>query len=264
MKVVILALLTTIITAQAVYVKHETSQCNTNSAPYVGDRLDNPIFNGGGFIGQMTGSECEAECTNPANVDSRGRPCVAFEHSSQDYDAVANCALAWACDYTSPWHAGASYIWADRIGQECWNQGCWGNTGEICDWCGTHNGQAQICCNGRADYTNNHANCAGAEYTSSIWGHQCVVKKELNCQEIFSQAHHVCSWEDGDHCLVNTNGADSSKGTGATCEDYCEEHGLQCQDAWLSGQSSWACYQQSLVDCEDSFNGSHFLCKCIP
>jgi len=93
-----------------VYVKHEKSQCNSNFAFYRGDRFDNPIFNGASSIGQMTGSECEAECTNPANVDSRGRPCVAFEHSSQDYDAVANCALAWACDYTTPWHGGASYI----------------------------------------------------------------------------------------------------------------------------------------------------------
>jgi len=92
------------------YIKHEKSQCYANFAPYDGDKLGNPIFNGGGFIGQMTGSECEAECTNPANVDEFGRPCVAFEHSSQNYDAVANCALAWACDYTEKWTGGASYI----------------------------------------------------------------------------------------------------------------------------------------------------------
>jgi len=92
------------------YIKHEKSQCQANFAPYNGDRLDNPIFNGGGFIGQMTGSECAAECTNPANVDGFGRPCVAFEHSSQDYDSVANCALAWACDYTEKWSGGAAYI----------------------------------------------------------------------------------------------------------------------------------------------------------
>merc|ERR1719326_1549311 len=92
------------------YIKHEKSQCHANSAPYIGDRLENPIFNGGGFIGQMTGSECAAECTNPANVDGFGRPCVAFEHSSQDYAAVANCALAWACDYTEKWSGGAAYI----------------------------------------------------------------------------------------------------------------------------------------------------------
>merc|ERR1719336_3831307 len=63
----------------------------------------------------------------------------------------------------------------DRIGRECWNFRCSGDTGEICDWCGLHNGLPQICCNGRGDYTMNHANCNGAEYTNNIWGHQCVV-----------------------------------------------------------------------------------------
>jgi len=63
----------------------------------------------------------------------------------------------------------------DRRGEECWNAGCWGNTGAICDWCGLHNGEPQICCNGRDDYTNNHPNCDGLVYTSNIGGHQCVV-----------------------------------------------------------------------------------------
>jgi len=92
----------------AAYTKSGYSQCFTYSTPYPGDRLDNPIFNGGGFIGAMTGSECEARCNS--DHDPHGRPCVAIEHSSQNHDAVANCALAWACDYTQSWNGGAVYI----------------------------------------------------------------------------------------------------------------------------------------------------------
>lgn len=64
----------------------------------------------------------------------------------------------------------------DRNGLECWNAGCRGDSGEVCDWCGLHNDQEQICCNGRAEYLNNHPNCNGAQFNSGIGGHQCVVK----------------------------------------------------------------------------------------
>jgi len=92
------------------YTGHATSQCYVNSIQHSGDRLDNPIFNGGGFIGSVTGSECAAKCDDPSNKDKHGRTCVAFEHSSQDYNAVASCALAWGCDYTRDWSGGKTYI----------------------------------------------------------------------------------------------------------------------------------------------------------
>merc|ERR1712198_543041 len=47
---------------------------------------------------------------DPSNKDRHGRTCVAFEHSSQDYNAVASCALAWGCDYTRYWSGGKTYI----------------------------------------------------------------------------------------------------------------------------------------------------------
>ena len=92
------------------YRSYQSSQCYTNSAPYDGDRLDNPIFWGGGFIGRMTGDECRSNCNDVSNKDSHGRSCVAYEHSSQNPANVANCALAWACDFTKPWNGGATYI----------------------------------------------------------------------------------------------------------------------------------------------------------
>merc|ERR1712137_674647 len=53
------------------YTGHATSQCYVNSIQHSGDRLDNPIFNGGGFIGSVTGSECAAKCDDPSNKDTR-------------------------------------------------------------------------------------------------------------------------------------------------------------------------------------------------
>jgi hypothetical protein len=96
--------------ADSSYTKTGFSQCFTHETPYDGDRRDNPIFNGGGFIegSPMTGSECEARCNS--DHDPHGRPCVAFEHSSQNYDESANCALAWGCDYTESWNGGAVYM----------------------------------------------------------------------------------------------------------------------------------------------------------
>ena len=92
------------------YQSYQSSQCYTSSATYVGDRLDNPIFGGGGFIGRMTGDECRSNCNDVSNKDSHGRSCVAYEHSSQNPANLANCALAWACDFTKPWNGGATYI----------------------------------------------------------------------------------------------------------------------------------------------------------
>merc|ERR1719397_207006 len=77
---------------------------------YSEDKLDNPMFGGGGFSGSYTGAQCKELCDDVNNVDSHGRACVAFEHSSQDYDAVASCALAWACDRTEKWNGGKAYI----------------------------------------------------------------------------------------------------------------------------------------------------------
>ena len=92
------------------YLSYQSSQCYTNTAPYDGDRLDNPIFGGGGFIGRMTGDQCRNKCDDISNKDSHGRSCIAYEHSSQNHASVANCALAWACDFTKPWSGGATYI----------------------------------------------------------------------------------------------------------------------------------------------------------
>jgi len=77
----------------------------------------------------------------------------------------------------------------DRNGEECWNAGgCAGDTGGICEWCGTHDGEFQICCNGRDDYTANHPNCDGAEYSSTISSHQCVVLPSAGCVRIYVDA----------------------------------------------------------------------------
>ena len=62
-------------------------------------------------IGWMTGDECRDECDDESNKDySHGRRCVAYEHESQDHAHKANCALAWACNFTKPWNGGATYI----------------------------------------------------------------------------------------------------------------------------------------------------------
>merc|ERR1719394_97617 len=92
------------------YTTHAYSQCWVNNVQHSGDREDNPIFNGGGFIGSYTGAECARFCDDMSNTDQHGRTCVAFEHSSQDYNAVASCALAWGCDHTEHWSGGKTYI----------------------------------------------------------------------------------------------------------------------------------------------------------
>merc|ERR1719204_118879 len=66
----------------------------------------------------------------------------------------------------------------DRNGQECWYAGCSDDTGEICDWCGLHDGYPQLCC--RVDWPSNHGNCDGLQYNSDIFGHQCVAYNRIN------------------------------------------------------------------------------------
>ena len=87
------------------------AQCHTDEVEYDGDRLDNPIFEGGGFIGTMTLSECQAACDS--RTDSNGRPCVAIEWSdggNEQSDSTAkSCALAWACDWTESWGGGSVF-----------------------------------------------------------------------------------------------------------------------------------------------------------
>jgi len=86
-------------------------QCISNTAPFSGDRLSNPIFGGGGFIGTLSLNECKRRCYS--SVDSHGRRCVAIEFSDQGQflsaDEKRNCALAWGCDYTSSWSGGSVY-----------------------------------------------------------------------------------------------------------------------------------------------------------
>ena len=89
------------------YQSYKYSQCYT--------RLDafDAFFGATWFIGRMTGDECRDGCDDGSNKDSNVRRCVAYEHSSQNPADVANCSLAWACDFTRPWSEGATYI---RIG----------------------------------------------------------------------------------------------------------------------------------------------------
>merc|ERR1711928_203051 len=86
-----------------------TSQCFTSYPQYPEDRADNPIFGGGGFDMVGTASACQTQCNDPNTIDSRGRRCVAVEHSSQDPNAVANCAFAWDCSEIRHWAGGKVY-----------------------------------------------------------------------------------------------------------------------------------------------------------
>jgi len=104
------------------------AQCYVEETEHNGDRLDNPIFEGGGFIGTMTLSECKLQCA--LRTDSRGRPCVAIEWSdggSAQSDSTSKaCALAWGCDYTKYWSGGSVYMQRDAPYK---NLGCYRDTG---------------------------------------------------------------------------------------------------------------------------------------
>ena len=94
------------------YESYPASQCHTTSAIYREDKKDNPIFGGGKFFNDgslMTGDECREACDDASNVDEHGRPCVAYEHSSQNSDDLAKCALAWACESVESWAGGSAY-----------------------------------------------------------------------------------------------------------------------------------------------------------
>jgi len=89
------------------------SQCFVTRKRYRYDRLDNPMFNGGGFWSTATTMEqCARECANPRNVDPKGRRCVAFEFSipsKTNLHSRSRCAFAWGCDYTKYWSGGS--VW---------------------------------------------------------------------------------------------------------------------------------------------------------
>jgi len=90
------------------------SQCfvTSDEAIYDGDRTDNPIFGGGGFIGSKTLQECADACDTRS--DEPGRPCVAFEWSDYGNNPASNarrqCALAWGCSSTSGWGGGSVFM----------------------------------------------------------------------------------------------------------------------------------------------------------
>merc|ERR1712142_1150183 len=56
-----------------------------------------------------TAAACQTQCDDPNTIDSRGRRCVAVEHSSQDPHAVATCAFAWDCSEIRHWEGGKVY-----------------------------------------------------------------------------------------------------------------------------------------------------------
>ena len=66
---------------------------------------DNPMWGGGGFLGQKTRAECQACCANSPG-------CVAFEWSSHSTDpnAKANCAFAWGCERVAGWGGGDAFL----------------------------------------------------------------------------------------------------------------------------------------------------------
>jgi len=106
-----------------------SSQCYVHEKGYHNDRLDNPIFNGGGFIGTMSRIQCQQECLT--RTDPRGRSCVAIEMSthSTDPNTVARCALAWGCDFTTHWGGGDVYMMLEFEGYHLAPKGA-----EKCDY----------------------------------------------------------------------------------------------------------------------------------
>jgi len=86
-------------------------QCFVNKTQYPGDRKDNPVFEGGGFIGTLTLDACEAQCDK--RKDSKGRPCVAIEWVDGGRNLGPNekrsCAVLWGCDYLQGWGGGSVF-----------------------------------------------------------------------------------------------------------------------------------------------------------
>ena len=70
-------------------------------------RTDNPMFNGGGFVGSKTLAQCQQQCRNTNG-------CVAIEWSDNgntySSGTKRNCALAWGCsDVGIAWSGGTIY-----------------------------------------------------------------------------------------------------------------------------------------------------------
>lgn len=98
------------------WAEHKNAQCyglqfevddHSRSYPKDGNRIDNPIFNGGGSVGSLTLEECAVRCEKQTG-------CVGFEWNNPQGLAApkttkANCALAWACSYVEPWSGGNAY-----------------------------------------------------------------------------------------------------------------------------------------------------------
>eukprot|EP00947_MAST-08B_sp_MAST-8B-sp1_P002944 g2944.t1 len=91
--------------------QQKRKQCfvNGDKAVHHGDRTDNPVFGGGGFIGTLTLDECKARCDT--DKGPRGRPCVAIEFVDGGGDSSGKklCALLWGCDYVRDWTGGSVY-----------------------------------------------------------------------------------------------------------------------------------------------------------
>jgi len=120
---------------------------------YPGDRVDNPIFGGGGFDMVGTAGACKTKCEDPDTKDSHGRRCVAFEHSSQDPHAVANCAFAWDCSEIGHWGGGKVYR-RNHFGSDAPHMQRWNVAGIPClSWDGA---TCKCHANGDNNYTCDH------------------------------------------------------------------------------------------------------------
>jgi len=104
--------------------RRANAQCFVHEKQYDDDRKDNPIFEGGGFVGTMTLADCMAQCD--VSTDSKGRACVAIEWSdggnAQSAATLKKCALAWGCDFTRHWGGGSVFtketVKIEAIGDE--------------------------------------------------------------------------------------------------------------------------------------------------
>jgi len=97
--------------------RHATKQCFVDRIQYPGDRKDNPVFEGGGFVGVLRLDECKARCNRER--DSKGRSCVAIEWKDDGhnlkYSEKRSCALLWGCDSLSHWGGGSVFEkWYDN------------------------------------------------------------------------------------------------------------------------------------------------------
>jgi len=102
-------------------------QCYVKKIQHRGDRLDNPIFEGGNFAGTMTFKDCKRACET--QKDSKGRKCVAFEMSDGGRALGAHekvpCALAWGCDYVKNWWGGSVFRLPKPSTSTCADIGRW-------------------------------------------------------------------------------------------------------------------------------------------